>query len=356
MRVVLHRPDLSEAGPSESGPSTLGARWRALEARAEPTPFQTWTWVGCQAAARYDDPRLLEATAADGTTVALALFNRRRRLWLHETGDPALDAPFIERNGLLVASGHADALPALLRALPAGLVLSGIDDELAAASATGRAVVAAQERMAPVLDLAGPVLDRLSANTRAQLRRAMRRYGEAGPIIVTRAADPAAARSVLAELIVLHQARWQARGRPGAFADPGVVAFHHALIGRGVARGEVDLLRVAAGGETIGLLYNLRSGGRVFAYQAGFAYPAAGPAAAQLKPGMVCHAAAAEWYRAQGAASYDFGAGESRYKRSLATRMDRMHWLTLAAPWSAPAVLARVRRMVRQGRRSPRAG
>ena len=53
----------------------LGMRWRDLEARADCSFFQTWTWVGCLASERFTDPVLVEATE-DGRTIALALFNQ----------------------------------------------------------------------------------------------------------------------------------------------------------------------------------------------------------------------------------------------------------------------------------------
>ena len=343
MRITLAPPDLS----------TLGRQWRALEARADPSFFQSWTWLGCQVEARFDKPALLTAVAA-GETVALGLFNgRRRTLWLHETGDTALDAPFIERNGLLVANGYRHWLPELLRALPDRLVLSGVDEATARAARIGRAVVAVQSRAAPVLDLRNAVLDSVSANTRAQLRRAVRRYEQRGTTRVRRAEGTAEALAMLVELAALHAVRWQSRGMPGAFADPRTTAFHRALVERGVDRDEVDLLRIEAGGRLVGLLYNLRRGDAVFAYQGGFAFGDAAnqEASAQLKPGLVCHALAAEWYRARGLQSYDFGAGDARYKRSLSTRIDTMHWLSLVPRWSPAAGVALLRRGLTQIRR-----
>ena len=345
MRIRFTRQDVSRLGLS-----ILEARWRDLEARADGSVFQSWTWVGCLLTERCRRPYLLDATDPGGTTVALGLFNRRRgRFWLHEAGDPAWDAPFIERNGLLVARGAEAGLTALFAALPAGLGLSGVADETVLAAGPGRALLSATVRDAPVLDLARPVLDSVTANTRAQLRRAMRRYGERGELTVTRAGDADAARAMLADLIALHDLRWQARDKPGAFADPRTRAFHDALLDRGVGRGEVDLLHVQAGNRTIGLLYNLRLRDQVFAYQGGFDYAGSGtdPAPAQMKPGLVCHTLAAEWYRARGATSYDLGAGDARYKRSLATRSDRMHWLLLTHRWSPRARLHALARRLR---------
>ena len=297
---------------------------------------------------------MLLTAAEGGETVALGLFNRRgRTMWLHETGDAALDALFIERNGLLIARGHGHWLPELLRAVPGQVVLAGVDGETAQAARAGRTVVATQSRAAPVLELRRTLLETVSANTRAQLRRAMRRYEQRGALRVRRAEDTAEAVSMLSELVDMHVMRWRGRGLAGAFADERTVAFHHMLIGRGVGRGEVDLLRVDAGSHTVGLLYNLRLGGRVFAYQGGFDYAdaAAQDASAHAKPGLVCHAVATEFYRSHGMASYDFGAGDARYKRSLSNRIDTLHWLTLVPRWSPAAGVALLTRGLRQLRR-----
>jgi CelD/BcsL family acetyltransferase involved in cellulose biosynthesis len=123
---------------------------------------------------------------------------------------------------------------------------------------------------------------------------------------------------------------WSRRGKPGAFADPAIRRFHRSLIATGLPRGEVDLLRIAAGGADVGFLYNFRWQGRVHAYQSGFYYPD-NP---QQKPGLTCHALAIEAYRAEGMRCYDFLAGDDRYKTSLAPDLVRLHWLELAHPGS----------------------
>ncbi|MBC7800417.1 MAG: hypothetical protein H7Z10_07335, partial [Gemmatimonadaceae bacterium] len=112
--IVLSRPTLDAAGLA-----ALGVRWRRLEPSVEASPFQTWTWVGT-IAAQYADPLLIEAKDSTGL-VAIALLNRRRTmlgdvLYLHETGDPARDAVFIERNGPLTAPSQDALCTRMLRA------------------------------------------------------------------------------------------------------------------------------------------------------------------------------------------------------------------------------------------------
>lgn len=329
--------------------SALGARWRALEAQADGSFFQGWTWTGCLAEERFTNPVLLEATRS-GQTVALALFNRRRflrqTLWLGESGDALHDAPFIEFNGLLVAR-HAeeDLAAACLRAarsVPVGsavcrlvrrLVLSGVETAtLDAARAVG-ALAVRRTVGAPWIDLTrlhdgGDVLDGLSANARYQVRRSDRGYAALGTLALRRADGLAEAHAWLDELAWLHQKTWTARGKPGAFAHPFFPRFHHALIERGLPRGEIDLLRITADGQVVGLLYNFRYRGRMLAYQSGFDYAAAGR---HQKPGLTCHHQAIRFALSTGLDRYDFLAGDDRYKRSLADGTTMLHWLEVGA-------------------------
>ncbi len=328
--------------------AALGELWRDLEARSDCSFFQSWTWTGCLAEERFTDPILLQARR-DGRLVAMGLFNRRRTwtgrevLWLGETGHARHDAVFIEWNGLLAERGTpADVLSECLRAaclipidgerllLRRRLVLSGVDTPTAGLAGLASAGLFVHRSMAaPFVDLAAlretgqPYLAALSANARYQLRRSDRRYQN---LTLERAASGKLACGFLDRLAMLHQATWQQRGRPGAFADPYFTRFHRALIERGFDRGEINLLRVGSGPGTVGFLYNFEWRGRVMAYQSGFDYPAAGP---HQKPGLTCHHQAIEDALGRGLRYYDFLAGADRYKRSLATSETMLHWAEL---------------------------
>jgi CelD/BcsL family acetyltransferase involved in cellulose biosynthesis len=333
----------------------VGERWRALEQRSDCSFFQSWAWTGCLAADRFRDPVLIEVRRRD-ECVAMALFNRRRarwphmdRLWLGESGTPALDSVFIEHNGPLIARGEEDALRDCLQAVPRSgrrVVFSGVGAaELRVLETLPGAIIARQTRVAPYIDLAairdagGAYLDSLSANTRYQLRRSARRYAASGPLRVERAGSPAEAHSFLDRLAVLHQATWTKRGRPGAFANPDFARFHHTIIDRTAGSGAADLLQVMAGPRVVGYLYNFRFQGAVSAYQSGFAYD---DGDSHAKPGLTCHHLAAETYLAEGADRYDFLAGDDRYKASLSNAAASLHWIELAPAWSAPDILHRL--------------
>jgi len=330
VRLTLSRPDVA----------SLEAEWRALEERAETSFFQSWTWVGCALEARFPDPVLLRAEQ-NGRTVGLALCNRTRSwrgdiLSLGESGDPVLDAVYVEHNGPLLARGAEALRPALLRALLPSwrgrLRLSGVDAAHLAAARQAGAIRLRAHNPAPWLDFSSlpsgedGFLASLSANTRYRVRRSDRAYG---PIRVERAATLAEAHAFLDALARLHTATWRARGKPGAFDAP-FAAFHRALLARALPRGEAELLRIAAGEKVVGYLYNFRHRGRVLAYQSGFDYQA-GP---HRKPGLTCHHAAIALARREGATAYDFLAGDDRYKTSFANASTALYWLDVAPRWS----------------------
>jgi hypothetical protein len=363
-RTILSRPRLEG-----DGLAALERRWRHFALVSGASFFQDWTWVGCLAAERYPDPVLLE-TFREDRLVALALFNRRARrqggesLYLHESTDPALDSTFIEHNGPLIAIADPVLRQAVLGQLltramidpleespcrPRRLVLSGVAPDCAgAALLTGGFVNESSTRLAPYVDFglfpaSQPFIERLSRNTRHQLRRSNRQYSENGDLILRRAETVETGLDYLADLIRLHNITWHARGKPGAFATPAVRRFYQALIAAGVPNGEVDMLQVTAGDDVVGYLMNFRHRGVVSAYQSGFNYGSARP---HQKPGLTCHFLAIDAYRAQGIRVYDFLAGADRYKLSLANAQRWLHWLTVAPRWQARTLGTWVRRLL----------
>jgi CelD/BcsL family acetyltransferase involved in cellulose biosynthesis len=321
---------------------SLGRRWQALEAAADGGFFRSWTFLGCQVETRFAGARLLCATR-DGQDVALAMIGARGgRYWLNQTGDAVADSVFIEHNGLLIRRGEEGVIAAVLqfaRQLAAPLVLSGIDTTMLDVVRAAGWYGLQQTRFAPCVEIGGlqkPYLDTLSANARAQIRRSMRLYGE--DLAVATASSLEQALSWFTEMVVLHQVIWRQRGARGAFAESAIVDFHRALIVRAWPDAGVDLLRVTAGGGTVGILYNFLKDGRVSLYQSGFAYGED----ARLKPGMVCHTLAIEAYVKRGVRVYDFLGGADRYKKTLSNAGEDLHWATLHKPWSRHGLMAKV--------------
>jgi len=348
---VDEQPDLQALEPE----------WRALQAQAEASPFTRWNWVGTwwhqlPAAQR---PWLLRVD--DGAqTVGMGLLGRRtmrrlrvwpsRALLLHAVGLPECDDLTIEHNGWLARRGYEDevdgaALTALLHRrpgadqvilpglarMPAWLAPDGLQDGTVVRRWTQPAF---RVDLQPVRAAGKPYLETIGARTRSSIRRSLRLYETLGPVAVEAASDPDQALDFLARLEHLHQATWQSRGQPGAFANPRFGAFHRAFVAKGYVDGEVQMLRLRAGERDIGLLYNLVGPQGVISYQSGFDYRLLD---INHHPGLVTHALAVQRALEDGHAHYDLLAGESRYKEQLATARYEMSTVSVHR---AGAVLA----------------
>src|SRR5918996_574376 len=331
----------------------LGAAWRALEPRCEPSFFQSWGWIGGWLRHMPSERKPFAAIAArNDEVIGLGVFvpcTERRRgiatartLRLHESGAPALDSLFIEHNGLLADRAHAPEVWAAVlgRLLGRGanteVVFGGLAGPTAAAcGAAARSqnldVLVRERRPFAWLDLdelrrtGRPFAEALSRNTRHQLVRARALYQASGPLSLRPAQSADEALHMLDRLKMLHQRSWRQRGRPGCFAAAGFEAFHRDLIRDRFRHGETRLLCASAGDRPFGYLYNFAKGGRIYAYQSGFDYPADG----RFKPGLVSHALAIEQALRDGFAVYDFMAGENRLKASFASDWGEMVWLAV---------------------------
>lgn len=314
-------------------PANLAPRWQALEGRAEASFFLGWTWTGAWLESYAVRPELLSVTDGQGEDIALALFGhamqprllgRSATLSLNQSGEAAADRPFIEYNGLLVARGReGEATDAALQAIDRRkdwrtLRLSGVAPEspLLAIPARRRTRL----DLSPVyqVDLeavrASDYLTLLSANSRSQIRRAIKDHGGALPAIT--AATAAEVEPWLTEMQALNAGRHA----DNAWDDPAFRRFVATLAARG---GEaVELLRFTDSGGVVGLLLNFIHGGVAMNYQSAFAVPRT----AKDKPGLLCHAAAVGHYAARGLALYSLLAGKDRYKQSLATREEALEW------------------------------
>lgn len=330
----------------------LQQTWRALEARADLSFFQSWTWIGAwlESLPGHISPLLL-CVARDGVTIGLGILSsltlrrhgvlRSHALFLNTTGDPALDEITIEYNGFLAERGSNGVvaragLEYLLREHTGWdeLFLDGLQQpELFAAVDLGHARLRTLRHSAcHFVDLnglrqtGGDYLSLLGSNTRYSIRRSLRAYEKRGALQLTEATSVPQAKAFLDRLGHFHQLHWRRKGTPGSFAPTHFPDFHARLIDKGVDAGEIQMLRLTAGSEEIAYLYNFVHGGRVYNYQSGFDYDLAG---VHGRPGLVCHALAVEHNAKLGYKVYDFMAGDSGYKKNLGTASETMAWCVI---------------------------
>ncbi|MFQ5784555.1 MAG: GNAT family N-acetyltransferase [Alphaproteobacteria bacterium] len=330
--------------------ASLEHRWRDLERRSDASFFQSWDWVGCWLRELPNDVRPQAVVVRAGTEVvglSIVVRHRRRRhgfvvsngLYVGETGDQRYDAITVEYNGVLADRRAPDAIR---RAWLSHLVnhfgecdefyLSGVDPAYErTAGDTGPDVRVLKRSPCSYVSLdairhdGGDYLAGLSANTRYQVRRAIRRYEQRGPFTLEAADTVDRGLAYLDALKVLHQAYWNRRGKPGSFANPFFERFHRRLITENLKSGGVQLLKISVGGEPVGYLYNFVRNRWIYNYQSGFRYESD----AKLKPGLVSHCLAIGYNLNTGAKAYDFMAGDSRYKRSLGNAGSELLWLVV---------------------------
>ena len=318
----------------------LAAIWTDLEARSDRSFFLSWTWIGTWLSMIDCCPELLVARRR-GDIVGLGLVRARRKtrhrllpIWtvfLNQTGDDYQDVITIEYNDILAdRSCHASVRQACLRFLidhdrfggrKAGeVVLGGIDGRLQyPIERLGRPILERAAAGSAFVDLktlrqeGKPFLQGLKPSTARRVRRSLALYRERGPLELRAAASLDEALVFFDRCGLFHQARWTARGKPGAFAYPFFVDFHRRLIRTALPTGQAELVEVAAAGEPIGYLYNFLDRSRVSYYFSGFRFEDDN----RLKPGLVSHTLCIERHLERGMDVYDFMAGDQRYKLEL---------------------------------------
>ena len=326
----------------------LRPEWERLHASSEaPTFFLSSTWVDAWLAVFGAELNPAFVCLKDGAqTVGIAMMCRNhqrhgpfknRQLQLNTAGE-GHDSPTLEHNALLCAAQSREIFAATLVETACGmpwddLVLSGVRRaDFDAIEKACPLPTSETWRPAPYVDLElqrsteTPNLASVSRNTRQQIRPSIKLYEARGALELEEATTPDVALEWFEQLISLHEAVWRKREKEGAFASPRQRAFHRQIIAKGVPRGEVQLLRVRAGEETVGVVYNLHHGGHISYYQSGFRYEEDN----RIKPGLVCHALAIQRALDNGYLEYDFLAAANdgaRYKMSLANASREFGWI-----------------------------
>lgn len=328
------------AGFSRPDRATLAQRWQALEARSDASFFLSWTWMGAWLDSYAVQPDLLAVTDGEDRDVALALvghamqprpLGRVATISLNQSGETAADRPYVEYNGLLMERGqeaqaHAAAIDALSRRKDWRVLrISGVVPGSPLLDLPARRRVRFDSSPVYQVDLDavrgadGDYLSLVSANTRSQIRRAMKDRGGALPQVERATLD------LVAPWLDAMAALNAGRHADNAWDDMAFRGFVATLCARGIVDGSVELLRFVDPQGVVGLLVNFAHGGVAMNYQSAFAEPLG----AKDKPGLLCHAAAIGHYADRGLARYSLLAGKDRYKQSLSTCEDVLEWWVL---------------------------
>lgn len=326
----------------------LRSEWKRLHcAQKTPTFFLSPTWMdawfkhyGAETEAEF--VCLFVNERIEGLCL-LTLSHTRRRcipilaVGLNTTSYP-LSLPWLEHNGILCASSRQAEFARLLVDHLANksyeiLILPGIhrvlfDD----VTCHLRVPITHKSREAPFINLEvlrksnQNILESLSKNSRHQIRRSIKLYERRGPLVCEKAETADKAAEFFTEMLQLHSETWGGRGVRSAFLEDTEQLFHKEIVVRGTEMGGVQISKITAGSDTVGILYNLCQNGHISYYQSGFRYEENN----KLKPGLVCHAMAAQQALEHGAREYDFLSVAdigARYKASLANDSRNLFWL-----------------------------
>jgi Acetyltransferase (GNAT) domain len=169
-------------------------------------------------------------------------------------------------------------------------------------------------------------IDSRSSNTRAQLRKALRRAeAELGAARIEKADTAAKATEWFADLKRLHIARWNGSPSGSGFTHQPFNEFHDSVAAVYFSEGNFDLWRVSAGETVLGYLHLFTRDQSVYFNLSGVNYSLPDV----FKPGLLSHWLVIQFYLDAGAKTYDFMVGTSQYKQSLATHSSDLHYLFL---------------------------
>jgi CelD/BcsL family acetyltransferase involved in cellulose biosynthesis len=324
--------------------------WLKLEQK-KPTPFfLTWHWISCWI--KTYQPDIISVTAKhEEKIVAIGLFtlsleSRHRcihslQLRLHQMGNILMDQIWMEYNDFITEDAHqTKAVNACLKALDSDefiwdeVVLSmmsysranQVSDQLKTAEVDNHRPAYAVNLSKINLDSQN-YLNQLTANTRYQIRRSIRQYEkDHGKVSLQQAKNTDEAMNYFIEAGQYHKLRWDDSG----YKNEQFILFHQNLIRDSFGDDTIHLLKLTAGKETIAIMYYHLVDKTVFFYLHGLKYENN----KKLKPGLVAHALATEFYLQKGMKVYDYMGGYSQYKAQLAKRTEDLATVIIQRPRS----------------------
>ncbi len=254
-----------------------------------------------------------------------------RRLEMVGSGERESDETCSDYLGLIAESGReAEVAAAFARALTSNVV--GPWDELVLSSMNGdgpmplllRDALEANDlhveleewATAPFVRLPKTWDDYLAAlkqSKRAQLRKALRSFETwaGGPPLLTRVRSLSELAEGKRVLMALHRERW---GSDGVFGSANFRSFHDRVMPDLLAKGALDLGWMSVRDEPVAAFYNLRWNGKLHFYQSGRKLDIPD----EVRVGVTMHAYLIRSAIEAGLHEYDFLAGASQYKMSLA--------------------------------------
>lgn len=374
--MYITNPDNSKEGTpvlrlitERSAFDALEREWRALfDVSPGASPTMRWEWMhewwrvyGERYGASESSLRIFTLTNSNGTSAILPLYLRKgspQRLCFLGSGEDPEEATYGEYLNMLcrpeVLEQALDTFGAAifgerniawnslhLGIMPADSPLHAWLKKHSAHSLFFRQV----PHEAYIADLSGGFdnyLERLSANSRQQYRRLLKE-ADKPEFRFSIAASTEETLSYMNELITLHQARWTAVGKLGAFHSERMKDFHRSLISSLVPGKDFILARLTHGEATVSLIYGFLHRQKFDFYQSGVVSQNSAP----LKSaGIVTHLLTMRYLAGLGMTQYDLLSGPAEYKSRFATQTNLLTESILQRP-SLRSIAAALVRSIR---------
>ena len=312
----------------------LRDEWNLLGSSAIQTVFLTHAWLSTwlQELAPDAELHVLTAWERDRLVAAFPLFGtaeegRGRRWAIMGTGTltpnhlDIIAAPEVLKHAregfvtlLLEEAAHWDTLE--FDKVPADSDTVAVIESLCAQA--GFATSCAVSAICPYCDLPQTYEEYIASrkkHIRKEIRQAYRWMAEEPGVRRLALADTeSAALGAQRSLQRFHQARWQAKGYPGAFADPRVARFHEIMVQASFQEGYLRIYTLTDGNETAAVSYNFLIGHTMQGYLSSF-----DERWAASSPGVLLRAYVMEQSIAEGAGRFDFLEGTEHYKAAWCT-------------------------------------
>lgn len=313
----------------------LQQQWLLIQKDQSLPFFLTWAWISCWIET-YHPELIIVSAKYNNKTVAIGLFTcsidnrhgfiKSRQLRLHQMGHTLLDQIWMEYNDFICTEEHkVQAVNACIQALQSNnhkwheLILSMMIESRArdvCKHIENAHILAVNPSYAVNMDVIKQknksYLATLKANTRYQIRRSIRLYQQYhGEIKFIFAKNNEQALELFHEAGKYHLLRWDNSG----YNNQNFVRFHENLIKNTFNKENIALMKVSAGDTTIAILYFHLVNKNVFFYLQGLNYETDN----KLKPGLVAHSLATQYFLEQGMSSYEYMGGYSQYKCQLAS-------------------------------------
>ncbi|WP_281716379.1 GNAT family N-acetyltransferase [Alteromonas sp. CyTr2] len=164
----------------------------------------------------------------------------------------------------------------------------------------------------------------ISKNTHSQLKRSINTIEKNLGKISFSFASKDNILNYFFELGALHKKRWNDSEEGSGFDNQFFVQHHVNFLTRNSQN--IDLVKVSAGKETLGYVYNIKFEKTVYFYCSGLNYDITHK---HIKPGYTIHHELMKHYRKLGYLWYDFLGGYARYKDSLSSAKYQFKTLTI---------------------------